>query len=92
MSYRLAENGVEAINEVRKQQFDVILMDINMPVMGGIEFLSEYRRQGGSTPVVAFTANAMDEDIKRYLGMGFSDVLTKPLAYEKLHACLKQYN
>lgn len=91
VDYTLTENGVEALNMAQKEDFDVILMDINMPVMGGIEFLSDYRRLGGVVPVVAFTANAMPEDIKHYQELGFDNVLTKPIALENLHAVLTQY-
>ncbi len=91
VDYTLTQNGVEALNMTKKEDFDVILMDINMPVMGGIEFLSDYRRLGGETPVVAFTANAMPEDIKHYQKLGFDNVLTKPIALENLHAVLIQY-
>ena len=91
VDYTLTENGVDALNMVQKKDFDVILMDINMPVMGGIEFLSDYRRLGGTVPVVAFTANAMPEDIKHYQELGFDNVLTKPIALENLHAILNQY-
>jgi signal transduction histidine kinase len=87
----MVNNGVEAMSAARKSEFDLILMDINMPIMGGIEFLADYRRTGGTLPVVAFTSNAMLEDVQHYESLGFSTVLTKPVALEHLYQTLKSF-
>lgn len=87
----MVANGVEAMSAARKAEFDLILMDINMPIMGGIEFLADYRRSGGTLPVIAFTANAMLEDVEHYESLGFSSVLTKPVALEHLYQTLKSF-
>lgn len=84
VDFVIADNGAEACVEFEKGEFDLVLMDINMPVMDGLVALSkmrEFERQfnRSKTPIVALTANALIGDRERYKAHGMDDCLTKPL-------------
>ncbi len=77
-----AEDGAQALEAWRAGPFDLVLMDVNMPVMDGLEALGEIRRTeaaGMRIPVWMVTANAFDEDVARYLAAGADGVLRKPI-------------
>lgn len=74
-----AESGEEAIDQVCKQHYDIVLMDIQMPGLDGYGTLSELRKRGFQEPVIALTAHAMKEEKKRALAAGFADHVTKPI-------------
>lgn len=84
----LAVNGLEAIDLVSRRSFDLVLMDVSMPVMDGIEATRRLRRQGVTLPIVALTANAGTEERQRLLAAGMTDCLTKPAATPALRATL----
>jgi len=89
-----AENGLEAITATNNNHYDLILMDMQMPEMGGIEATRHIRTQDGSnahTPIVALTANAMESDHQACRDAGMDDFLTKPINREKLIACLARW-
>jgi PAS domain S-box-containing protein len=94
---RLASGATEGLRALCEQAFDLVLMDIHMPGMDGIEALQWFRRGPGgrfafvtpaSTPVVAFTANALGGDEQRFLDLGFDDYLSKPFRQSQLLAML----
>jgi len=78
-----AENGVEAVDELRKADFDFVLMDCQMPVMDGFEATAAIRNMeagfGRHTMIVALTANAMNGDRQRCLDSGMDDYVSKPI-------------
>jgi PAS domain S-box-containing protein len=75
----LATNGKEAIRMIRQNQYDVVLMDIQMPIMGGVEATKIIRKDLKSeVPIVALTANAIRTDIEKYLSAGMNDHVSKP--------------
>ncbi|MDJ1502365.1 ATP-binding protein [Xanthocytophaga agilis] len=81
----LVPDGLAAIAEVRKQEFDIILMDIQMPVMGGIEATEIIRKDLCiTTPIIALTADAIVENIKEYLDKGMNACVTKPFQRDNL--------
>jgi CheY-like chemotaxis protein len=92
MGYRadVAENGQEAIAAVEGSTYDVILMDIQMPELDGLEATRRIRRRWpGDTPrIVAMTANAMDGDREACLEAGMDDYISKPIVPEALQATL----
>jgi len=86
-----AENGAVALEIATTQPFDLILMDVNMPEMDGVQALEQIRASGGergSVPVYMLTANAFADDVERYLEMGADGVLTKPIDLPKLYEVL----
>jgi signal transduction histidine kinase/DNA-binding response OmpR family regulator/HPt (histidine-containing phosphotransfer) domain-containing protein len=85
----LAENGVEAVDAVRRETFDVILMDIEMPEMDGEEAARRIRADHGAKPaMVALTAHAGETHRERFLSIGFDGYLAKPIDFEALEALL----
>ena len=87
----LAESAVEALERMEGQAFDLVLMDIHMPGMGGEDALQAIRAgRGGQpeVPVVALTADAMAGDRERFLRLGFDEHLAKPLSPQALAAVL----
>mgnify|MGYP002381445805 CR=1 FL=1 len=91
----VAGNGLEALAAARDSRFDLILMDVQMPEMDGIEAARRIREgaNGGANgvPIVALTANAMPGDREAYLAAGMSDYLAKPISYAKLLDKLSQW-
>jgi len=86
----IASDGEEAVRKVKENNYDLIFLDINMPKMSGIEALKEIKKIT-STPVVALTANAFRDDIKRYFKAGFDDYLSKPIRLEELRKIFDKY-
>lgn len=87
----MAVNGMEAIQMAEKHQPDLILMDIQMPEVDGIEAYRTIREKGHSCPVIALTANIMSEQKKEYEFIGFDASLGKPVLIEDLFATLSNF-
>jgi signal transduction histidine kinase len=87
-----AANGNDAIYTLSQQSFDIILMDIQMPEMDGYEATRVIRHQmNGTLPIIALTANAMQQDIDACLNAGMNDHVSKPIRKEKLLEVLNKY-
>ena len=92
----IANNGVEAIDHFKKQNFDVVLMDIMMPVMDGLEATLKIREIESQnnidkrTPIIALTANTMDNDKEECLSFGMDEFMTKPFDIEKLNSIFNE--
>lgn len=89
-----AADGVAAVEACGRQHYDLILMDVHMPAMDGIEATRRIRmlQVGGKlTPVVALTANALSGDRERYLAAGMDDYLEKPLTEEALRKTIEKW-
>ena len=90
----LAINGLEGVQRFKKQKFDLILMDIMMPVMDGFEATSEIRKLEhqdatlGYTPIIAFTANTINNDREKCIRGGMDDILEKPFDINKFREIL----
>ncbi len=83
----VAENGLKAVEFSKENQVDVILMDMHMPEMDGIEATKEIRRscpKNSQTPIIAFTADALAEHRQKFMDAGVDSVVTKPLKLEQL--------
>jgi signal transduction histidine kinase/CheY-like chemotaxis protein len=81
----LATNGLEALEQWRQSEFDLILMDMQMPEMTGLQATMQIRREeaiGAHVPIVAMTASAMSEERDRCLAAGMDDFISKPISYE----------
>jgi PAS domain S-box-containing protein len=92
----LAHNGREGVTHSKREVFDVILMDCNMPEMDGYAATRairafEERRKRRQTPIVALTANAMEHDRRRCLDVGMNDYLSKPLTLATLQRTLERW-
>jgi PAS domain S-box-containing protein len=84
-------DGQDAVEAATKNEFDVILMDIQMPNMSGWEATNALRNQGLMTPIVALTAHAMKGDEEKCLKVGCNDYLSKPVNVTKLMNILEKY-
>jgi CheY-like chemotaxis protein len=96
MGYRadVAGNGIEAIEALQRQPYDVVLMDVQMPEMDGLEATRRIvaKWPAGERPrIVAMTANAMQGDREECLAAGMDDYLTKPIRVEALQQALLEY-
>jgi two-component system, sensor histidine kinase and response regulator len=81
----LAKNGLEALEQWRQNDFDLILMDVQMPEMNGLQATTQIRREeviGAHVPIVAMTASAMSEERDRCLAAGMDDFMSKPVSYK----------
>ena len=89
----LAADGVEAVEQVRHTDFALVLMDMQMPRMGGIEATLAIRNIPGreSLPILAMTANAFDEDRRQCMAAGMNDFITKPVKPEVMYATLLKW-
>ncbi|MFY8349667.1 ATP-binding protein [Pseudoalteromonas sp. SSM20] len=86
-----ANNGKEAVEATLNDEFDIILLDIQMPVMDGLEAHDLMRSTGVSCPILALTANAMTDEIKHYLSVGFDDHIAKPIDKNEFYEKLSKY-
>ena len=91
----VANNGIEAVDAVKKRDFDLILMDIQMPEMDGLtatQVIRHLDKPGvDKIPILAMTANAMDTDYQKSLEVGMNDHLTKPIDPDKLRLALEKW-
>ena len=76
--FTIVENGIEALEEVKKNQYDLVLMDINMPVMNGHEATTAIRKFNNSIPIIALTASDIDEIGQECKRIGYNDIIIKP--------------
>ncbi|MDA3879506.1 MAG: response regulator [Prolixibacteraceae bacterium] len=94
----IANNGLEAVNKYRDKKYDVILMDIMMPVMDGLEAtfqIRKYEKEAGEerhTPVIAITANTLDNDRDKCIATGMDEYMAKPFDMNRLNEIFKELN
>ncbi len=91
-----AENGAVAVERFEALPFDIILMDVSMPVMDGLDATKAIRKleadaQGARTPIIALTAHAMSGDRERFLSHGLDDHLPKPIDRDRLLATIEKW-
>jgi signal transduction histidine kinase/CheY-like chemotaxis protein len=91
---QVADNGMDAIKMVETKDFDVVLMDIHMPGISGIEATQEIRKFKPDLPIIALTAVTIEENIDEFFRAGFSEIIPKPFKteefFEKIHRTLTQ--
>jgi signal transduction histidine kinase/DNA-binding response OmpR family regulator len=91
----VANNGAEAVEAVKHKRYDLIFMDIQMPIMDGIEATKHIRClpdcEGDRLPIVAMTAHAMQGDYDKSLGAGMNDHITKPIDVDELYGAFYKW-
>lgn len=91
IQYDIANNGQEAFEMAKQGQYDLVLMDIRMPMLDGYEATMKLIEIGYKAPIIALTANAMKEDVEKYQQAGFKDVLAKPFRSKDLIGLVKKH-
>ncbi|MCK5918113.1 MAG: response regulator [Cocleimonas sp.] len=87
----IANNGVESLDALKHYNFDIILMDCQMPIMDGFEASRNIRKSGNNIPIIALTANAQEEDKKFCLQAGMNDFMSKPFEPKTLYQKILNY-
>ncbi len=92
--FEVAKNGQEALDMVQQKEFDIILMDVQMPVLNGLEAAKEIRKLEGKEKIfiVGLSANVFEEDQKKAVDAGMDDYLTKPIRLVALAEKIKEYS
>ena len=87
------DNGEEAVDIIKDEYFDLILMDIEMPIMSGLEATHMIRKgkNGQNIPIIALTAHSTPEKIREFLQAGINDYILKPLDQEKFKTISEKY-
>ena len=94
--FKIVSNGKEAVALYKAEKFDLVLMDINMPILDGVAALNqirEYEKENAykNTPIIALTANAIKGDKEKFISLGMDDYLSKPINTNALLEILKNY-
>ncbi|WP_171595792.1 response regulator [Marinifilum caeruleilacunae] len=93
----IAENGKQAVEKYAKEEYDIILMDLQMPIMGGIEAslrirkIEEERQVKRPTPIIAFTANYYSDDKDISVEIGMDVYLSKPFQCKTIYELIQEY-
>ena len=87
----VAKDGAEGVSQAQKNNPDLILMDISLPIMDGYEATRQIRRTMASTPIIGLSAHAMNGDAEKAKEAGCNDYLTKPVNEDLLIIKLKEY-
>ena len=89
--YERAKNGQEAVDMIEAGGFDIVLMDVKMPLMDGLETTKIIKEKHPDLPIIALTANAFDSDRQLALSAGCDDFLSKPVSGEVCLKTIKKY-
>jgi signal transduction histidine kinase/DNA-binding response OmpR family regulator len=90
-SVEVVGNGKEAVEQAIANNFDLVMMDMQMPEMGGAEAVQWLRQVGNQTPIAMLTANAMKEEKDRCISLGANEFLTKPIDKQAFYLVLERY-
>lgn len=92
ISVDTAGDGNEAVAKEKEKSFDLILMDIELPIMDGVEATTIIKKNHKDIPVIALTSYAMKGDKERFLEAGFDDYISKPIEIHEFLRKLQKYN
>ncbi|MEM6687594.1 MAG: response regulator, partial [Bacteroidota bacterium] len=84
-------SGDAAIEKVKNQHYDLILMDIHMPEMDGYEATAAIRKFNKKVPIIAFTAVSLDDSLPKIINSGMNDMLIKPFDAAQLFSLIRKY-
>lgn len=88
----VARNGQEAVEKVKNNpDYNLVLMDVMMPVLNGLDATREIRKFNTTIPIIAMTANAFEEDVKQCKAAGMNDHIAKPIDMDIMKATIKKY-
>ena len=94
IDFTLAKDGAQAYEFLKSEEFDIVLLDIHMPLLSGVEVVQKIRRRkegpNSNARFVAVTANVMENDLENYLAGGFNDYILKPFSEENLYSKICQ--
>lgn len=85
------ENGIQALDAIAKQQYNLLITDCHMPELDGYGLTQQLRQQGNSMPIIAFTANALTGEAERCIALGMNGYISKPISQSMLQAKLNKY-
>jgi len=85
------DNGRDAVEKILEGSFDLVLMDMQMPILNGFEAVSQLREKGVGIPIIALTAYAMADDRAKCVHAGCDDYLSKPIQQEDMSKMLKKH-
>lgn len=91
VKYDIVENGQLAVEKALTEDFDLILMDMQMPIMGGLEATQLLRQAGIETPIYALTANVMKEDVDKHTSAGCDGTIAKPIEKKDFYKVLSKH-
>ncbi len=84
-------NGAEAISKLKREPFDMVLMDIHMPVLNGIEATRQIRSFNTKVPIIILTASSLETDLTQAMSAGANDLLQKPVSSSQLYGIVSRY-
>lgn len=91
LDFKIVNNGQEAVDEAFLNHYDIIFMDINMPVLDGVSATKELRKRGYDKTIISLSANVIESDVKSYKEAGVNESLSKPIVPTELDGMLKKY-
>ena len=91
LTVTVVSDGYQVLEQCAHNQFDLILMDVQMPGLDGLDATRQLKQQGYSAPIIALTANATAESQQTCMDAGMSGFITKPFRYQDLHRIMKRY-
>lgn len=86
-----AANGIEALEKLKNEEFDLLITDLNMPNMGGLKLIEHVRTMGLTVPIIILTTSGEEKDVERGLELGANDYVTKPIAGPTLTNLVMNY-
>ncbi|OZJ05236.1 hypothetical protein BZG36_02298 [Bifiguratus adelaidae] len=90
-TFDVAVDGVDALQKLNLEKYDIVLMDIVMPNLDGVTATSRIRQFDTMTPIISMTSNTTDSDIMTYFNIGMNDILPKPFSRQSLYGMLEKY-
>ncbi len=84
-------DGLDAIDKIKKEHFDLLITDLQMPNMDGLKLIENIRQMGLDIPIIILTTCGEETDVKKGLMLGANDYLTKPVAGPKFNALINNY-